>query len=130
MNLPNLQEGLRNHIYILNQVYELKRRLRRCEIPDGILRPLERLEEHLRSDLHVPGVVSDGCGLQIDDPADEAYDERRTDLDADVIGERDGELFVIDVLKPIIRLTKGGHTQIIQRGSVVVGTKSQKGQSS
>jgi len=125
--IPNLQDGLRNHLYVLNQVYTLKRRLGRCEIPDGTLRPLERLEEHLRSDLHAPGIELDGYGLQLDDPADTPYDERRTDLNAEVIGKRDGELFVIDVLKPIIRLTKGGHTLILQRGSVTVGAKRQEG---
>jgi hypothetical protein len=126
--VPELQEALRNQLYVLNQVYALKRRLRQCQLPDGTIRPLERIEEHLAADLHLPGVKSNRCGLVLVDPLGQPYDDRRTELDAEVIGAGDYPLFVVDVLKPIIRLTVEGKTYVVQRGSVTVAPQTAEGE--
>jgi len=106
-------------VYILNQTYALKRRLRNCQLPPGTLRPLERIEEHLEHNLRLSDLPA-GSGLTIDDPLGQKYDERRSDLEAEVISDGDGPPIVVDVLKPIIRLSRGGQTDIIQRGVVTV----------
>jgi hypothetical protein len=127
--VPDVRDALRNHLYVLNQLYALRRRLRNCrELPDGALRPLDRIEEHLRSSLHAPGVLPDGYGLVVDEPGPgQAYDECCTDLEAEVVGEGEGPLVVVDVVRPIIRLTAEGRTYIIQRGRVVVAPQTPKG---
>ena len=130
MNVLEIQGGLRNHLYILNQVYALKRRLRLCQIPDGALRPLERIEEHLAANLHVPALLPDGWGLVIEDPSGQRYDDRRTDLEAEVIGDSAAPLYIVDVIKPVIRLTSEGRTLVIQRGSVTVAPRKTEGEAS
>ena len=129
MNIPQLQDALRNQIYVLNQLFVLKRRLGKCQLPDGTLRPLERIEEYLSGSLHVAGgLLPDGAGLVMDDPQGEPYDDRRTEIEADVIGAGDDPLFIVEVLKPIIRLTIGGRTFVIQRGQVVVAPRAVQGE--
>jgi hypothetical protein len=127
VDIPELQDVLRDHLYVLNQVFALKRRLRKCEIPEGTLRPLERIEEYMAANLHVRDVLPDGCGLVMVDPLGESYDDRRTELEADVIGAATGPLFIVDVLRPIIRLSIGARTYVLQRGAVTVAPETEEG---
>jgi len=130
-DVRKLQEVLSNHLYTLNQVYELKRRLRNCrELSAESLRlldrPLERIEEHLSGSLYLPEGPPNGCGLIIDDPQGESYDECRTDLEAELVGEGDGPLMVVEVVRPVIRLVVQGQTWVVQRGRVVVALKAEQ----
>lgn len=59
-------------------------------------------------------------GLTFEDPQGQPFNQTRADLDATISGEGTEDLYVIDVIKPIIRVSISGISQVIQKGIVVV----------
>ncbi|MEM7370425.1 MAG: hypothetical protein AAF587_17580 [Bacteroidota bacterium] len=107
MELSN--PSMLNHlIQLVNQVYEMEKKLARMENSSSLMRNLRRMKQEL-----------DQIGLSYHDPVGEPYDETRTDCDASISGVGDEDLVIQEVIKPIIR-EGGKFGQIIQRGIVVV----------
>jgi hypothetical protein len=102
---------------VLNQAFELERRLSKVDDPDRFSRPLEKLKE---------AFDTDEAQFVIDNPINQKYDITRTDVEATITGVEHEGLEITEVLKPIIKLTCNGTSRIIQKG-VVIASASKHG---
>lgn len=106
----------RNLLLILNQVYDIQRKLEKIDTPNSISRNVNRIKQVFEESLFPAGQ-----GLVIHDPQGEPFDETRTDCEASISGDSTENLFIREVVKPIIRLKQGEISMIVQKGVVVVG---------
>jgi hypothetical protein len=59
--------------------------------------------------------------LYIYDPSGEKYTETRTDVEANIVSQNSGNnLYISQVIKPIIYIDKDGIKQLLQKGVVTV----------
>ncbi len=98
---------------VLNQVFEIERRLSKMDDPAKLSRPLEKLKE---------AFDSDEVTFIIENPISQKYDITRTDVDATIAGPEHEELEITEVLKPIIKMTRNGMSRIVQKGVVIVSS--------
>ena len=94
---------------LINQIFDLQRKVERMEQGRSLHRNLRRMSESLAE-----------MGFTWHDPTGEPYDETRTDCEASIAGDSSQNLRIVETLKPIVRLTHGRHPQLIQRAVVVV----------
>ena len=123
MNPIVVSSELRVFLDMLNQVFEIEKKLEQITESNSIHRNLRRLKTTFESSL--PIFNSPGAGFVIQNPMGEAYDETRADCEASIAGDATEDLVIIDVIKPIIHFQKEGHSQIVQKGVVVVKSKSE-----
>ena len=98
---------------LLNQLYEVERKLKLHGDPANALRNLEKMKDALEEN-----------GLFYEDPMGQAFKETRTDLEASISGRGTENLVVVEVMKPIVRLGPRALSQIVQKGIVVVESKT------
>lgn len=96
---------------VLNQVFELERRLSKLDDSEKFNRPIEKLKE---------AFDSDEARFVIENPINQKYDITRTDVEATITGAEHEGLEITEVLKPIIKLTSNGVSRIVQKGVVIV----------
>lgn len=97
---------------LVNQVFDLEKKAKRLADGQKLNRNLRRIKETLET-----------VGLQIHDPLGEPFNETRTDCDASISGTHSDNLFITEVLKPIVHQNIDGFLQLIQPGVVVVSGK-------
>jgi hypothetical protein len=108
----------KKYIEILDQVFEIEKKLDSISEPNSIGRNVNRLKEYFEY------LMPDG-GLIYQNPIGEKFNETRTDLEASIAGNSAENLVVTEVIKPIIRLrTNTGATTIVRKGVVVVESKN------
>lgn len=100
---------------ILNQIFEIEKKLNKIQEPNSIHRNLTKLKEIFESQL-----LSGQSGFSIEDPIGQPYDETRLDCEATISGEGSENLVITEVIKPVIRYKQGGYNQIVQKGIVIV----------
>jgi len=104
-------------IEILDQVFEIEKKLESINEPNSLGRNVNRLKECFEY------LMSDG-GLIYQNPLGEKFNETRTDLEASIAGNSAENLIITEVIKPIIRLrTNTGVTTIVRKGVVIVESK-------
>ena len=104
------------YLEMINQIFEIEKKVEKLEERNSISRNISRLQdifEHLQ----------DGVGFIYHNPIDEPYDETRLDCDANIAGEGTENLIITEVIKSIIRIKQGGMTKIVQKGIVIVQSK-------
>ena len=101
------------HIFILNQVFDMEKKVAKLPDARSLTRNLNRIKQSFSE-----------IGLNYHDPTGEAYNETRTDCEATISGESVENLYIEEVIKPIIRLQQDGFHTIIQRGVVIVRAKN------
>lgn len=94
---------------VLNQTYEVERKLTLHGDPGNALRNVEKLKDTLAVE-----------GLFYEDPMGQSFKETRTDLEASISGHGTENLVVVEVIKPIIRGGNAGFSRVVQKGIVVV----------
>jgi hypothetical protein len=114
--LPESQKVL---LDLLNQVFEIEKKLERIEESNSISRNVNKLKELFETELY-----PQSGGFTYYNPIGEEYSETRTDCDASIAGESTENLVIIEVIKPIIRLKQGGFNQIVQKAVVVVQSQN------
>ena len=97
---------------LVNQVFELEKKLTKIDQAQKTQRNLRRIRESLEE-----------LGMQYHNPLGEPYDETRTDCEASIAGEETENLFITEVLKPIVHLKSDGNVQLLQPGLVIVAAK-------
>lgn len=97
---------------IINQVFELEKKLHGKAELAGLQRHVERIRTSLEE-----------MGWQTGNPLGEPYTETRTDCEASIAGEISGPLQVTSVIKPIVYLKEEGQPVIMQKGVVIVASK-------
>lgn len=108
---PEVQKWI---LGIVNNVYELERKASLGSDPANISRNITRIRDFLAE-----------AGLIYEDPMGQAFKETRTDLEASISGPHTENLYVTEVIKPIIRYGDGNFSTVVQRGMVVVEGKKE-----
>lgn len=67
--------------------------------------------------------VLEEAGLFLYNPAGEKYTETRADLEANISGNSTTDLYVTDVIKPVVYSDLEGKKTLIQKGIVIVSGK-------
>ena len=118
-----IPEDIKTHLYTLNQVFEIEKKLNKLnqhynyennKSLNSPARNIKNLKDYFQTSL--PNNIS----LTYHDPIGEDYNETRTDCQASIAGEKTENLKIVDVIKPIIRISQNGMNRIIQRAIVVV----------
>lgn len=113
-----LNKSLKNHIFILNQIFEIENKLSKMSENNSIKRNIDRLKNFYENEL------DDNISFIIENPKGQIYNETRTDVIANIAGESVDNLIIVDVIKPIIRIKQNGINKIIQKGIVIVQDKN------
>jgi len=96
-----------------NLIFELEKKLGDNDSP-GVKRNIQRMKDLL-----------DEAGILLMNPMGEPYQETRTDLEANIASTAArGGLFVLDVIKPVLYAQQEQGRALLQKGVVIVGTKS------
>lgn len=101
-------------LQILNNLCDIERKLNMHGDPGNSRRNVERIKEALQDQK-----------LFYEDPMGEKFSETRTDLEASIAGSGTEDLVVVEVIKPIIRLGDESYSKVVQKGIVVVESKTQ-----
>lgn len=110
---------------ILNQVFEIEKKLSKLTEDNSIGRNVRRLREQFASGNWQVGPPTTPISLEYHDPTGEPYDETRTDCDASIAGSSAEALRIVETIKPIVRLRQGVFDKIVQRAVVVVSSDVQ-----
>lgn len=98
---------------VLNQVFDIEKRLASIDDRDKLSRPLEKIKT---------AFDSDEMQFLIDDPIAQKYDITRTDVETTIVGNSHDNLKIIEVFKPIIKITSNGVSRVIQKGVVIASS--------
>lgn len=99
----------------LNNIYEIEKKLSLHGDIGNIKRNVEKIKE----------IFAD-TGTFYEDPIGQDFKETRTDLDASIAGNSTEDLVVVEVIKPIVRVGDNSFSKVIQKGIVIVQSKSEK----
>lgn len=97
----------------LNHLYDMERKLALHGDAAGVLRNIERIKDSISEEK-----------LFFEDPMGQMFNETRVDLEASIAGEGAENLYVTEVIKPIIRFGDLHYSKVIQRGIVVVRARA------
>lgn len=108
-------------IDIINQIYEIEKKVCQIKEQNSIQRNINKLKEIFQYDL----IKTDGQehGFMYHNPIGESFNETRTDCEASIAGSGTDNLFISEVIKPIIRYSIGGINVIVQKAVVIVESK-------
>lgn len=120
----------KSSLTILNQIYELERKLKKNEDFANLSRNINKIKD-VFSEEGVPSWDGGGGQLHIrltyEDPMGQPFNETRTDLEVDISGPGTEDLVVVEVIKPIIKAILGdGLFRIVQRGIVTVESRKEQ----
>jgi hypothetical protein len=117
---------LKCYLTVLNQLFELNQKLKKHGDTANFSRNVSRMKDAFAED----GLPCAGGGrvrLDYEDPMGQAFTETRTDLEATISGSGTEDLFVVEVIKPIIRaVVKDGRSQVVQKGIVIVESRREQ----
>lgn len=104
------------HLDLLNAFFDIEKKK---EGTVNIERQLSRVKRIFENCFNEAG----GGGLFLLNPIGERYEFTRTDCEASVTGTDVGNLYIIEVIKPIIAYRHNGEQTIVQKGIVIVASK-------
>jgi hypothetical protein len=119
---PNFKQ-YKPYFELLDQLFEIERKLENIEESNSILRNLNKMKDIFETNLFSSSTSSE-IGFTYDNPIGESYNETRLDLEASIAGNSTENLVIKEVIKPIIRYKSGGSTLIARKGVVVVESKN------
>lgn len=100
-------------IKIINQIFDLEKKLQANSGMPNPIRNFERIRENLSE-----------MGITIHNPLGETFSDTRTDCEASIAGDISNKLVITEVIKPIIFHSDADKRKvIIQRGIVIVQSK-------
>ena len=108
---------------LLDQLFEIERKLENIEESNSISRNLNRMKDIFETNL-LPNSSGPDIGLTYHNPIGESYNVTRLDLEASIAGNSTKNLEIKEVIKPIIRYKRGGSSLIARKGVVVVESKN------
>lgn len=106
---------------LINNIFEIERKAAVLSESSSIMRNVNKIKEILEHDLLSTG--GETGGLVYHNPLDEDYNETRTDCEASIAGTSTENLKITEVIKPIVRLKRGGISLIVQKGIVIAESK-------
>lgn len=93
---------------ILNQVFEIEKKSSQSSF-DKLERNIDRIKDDFEE-----------LGYIIEAPLNVPYDDRRTDVEANITGNGKGRLMITDIIKPIIYFKENNETVLVQKGVIIV----------
>lgn len=105
-------ENVKHHLKIINQFFEIEKKLAALSGAESAQRNVERIKSYFEE-----------MGYQIHNPIGESYSETRTDCEASIAGASAENLYINEVIKPIVRYLQEGQPQIIQKGIVITRSR-------
>lgn len=118
---------------VLNQLYEIEQKLPKLDDSVSLRRNIDKMKDAFAEEglpIHDAGGRPCCVSLTYEDPMGQPFKETRTDLDATIAGTGTDNLVVVEVIKPIIRVTlKGGEdgfSRIVQKGIVTVKSREER----
>jgi hypothetical protein len=102
----------KDHLRIINQLFEVDKKIRSIHGAEGVLRNLERIKNYFEE-----------MGYHIYNPLGEPYSETRTDCEASIAGTSTENLYIQEVIKPIVHQVQQGESRIIQKGIVIAASR-------
>ena len=102
----------KDNLNILNQIFEIRKKLKDNPAERSISRNLQRISTALED-----------IGYKTHNPINETYDETRLDCEARIAGETADNLYISEVIKPIIYLHDNGQNHIVQKAIVIAEEK-------
>lgn len=109
------------YIDILDQIFELERKVEALNEPNSLSRNVKKMKEVF--ECIFTSETEGESGLTYHNPIGEAYNETRTDIEASIAGNSTENLYVTEVIKPIIHYRIRGTALIVRKGVVVVESK-------
>lgn len=97
---------------ILNNLCDIERKLEIYGDGSSVRRNVERIKDLLQDEQ-----------LFYENPLGEKFAETRTDLEATIAGQGTENLYVVEVIKPIVRYGDKKFSLVVQKGIVVVRSK-------
>jgi hypothetical protein len=97
----------------LNNIYDMERKLNSHGDPGNLRRNIDRIKEAFELE-----------NVFYDDPLGQPFNETRTDLEASITGIEVDDLVVVEVIKPIVRVGPRAYSRVVQKGIVIVKSKS------
>lgn len=114
LNPSFIKQSVPDYLLVtLNQLFQIEQKVSKINEQNSIKRNIERIKEEFKL-----------IGLTMHNPDGEVYSETRTDCEASIAGNSTENLFISEVIKPIIRFSKENTSVIIQRGVVVVESRT------
>lgn len=109
------------YVDLLDQIFEVERKAEAIHEANSINRNINKMKEVFENIFSTATEAE--AGLTYHNPIGEPYNDTRTDLEASIAGDSAENLFVTEVIKPIIRYRRGGTALIARKGVVVVESK-------
>lgn len=97
---------------ILNNLCDIEKKLDNNGDSSNVRRNVDRIKELLEDER-----------LFYESPLGQKFTETRTDLDATITGAGTENLYVVEVIKPIVRYGDKSFSVVVQKGIVVVQSK-------
>jgi hypothetical protein len=110
------------YIDLIDQIFEIERKAESIREVNSINRNINRMKELFENIFSTTSELD--TGLSYYNPIGESYNDTRTDLEASIAGNSTDDLFITEVIKPIIRYRKGNMTIIARKGVVVAESKT------
>ncbi|HTI60107.1 hypothetical protein [Mucilaginibacter sp.] len=102
---------------IINQIFEIEKKLNLIKESNSIQRNVNRLKECFEN---LKTLSDEPMSIIYKDPIGEDYNETRTDCEASIAGTGTENLVIVEVIKPIIYCQLKGQNIIAQKGIVIV----------
>jgi hypothetical protein len=119
----NFLKALKPHLFVLNQIFEIEKKVLKIEEQNSIIRNTDRLKSYFETEVFSDGIEFQGfsiIGLSLHNPIGEVFNETRLDCEATISGESHENLEIIDVIRPIIFAKTDNSQIVIQKGIVIV----------
>jgi hypothetical protein len=97
---------------VLNNIYDIERKMQIHGDLGNAKRNVERIKETFESEK-----------IFYEDPMGQFFAETRTDLEVSITGIGTENLYVVEVIKPIIRIGEKNFSRVVPKGIVVVESK-------
>jgi hypothetical protein len=104
-----ISEAERRLLTVLNQVFEIEKKLSLHGDPSNLGRNINRIKDAMLD-----------LSFFYEDPTGQEFQETRTDLQAAISGKGTEGLKIVEVIKPIIRRGQRELSFVVQKGVVVV----------
>jgi hypothetical protein len=115
MKIPLPPDVPKQTLSLLNKQYEIEQKILKNGDPCNLSRNVNKMKD-----------IFEEIGLYYEDPMGQSFKETRTDLEATISGQGTENLTVVQVIKPIIRVSRLMNSQEIG-GARTLSRVAQKG---
>jgi hypothetical protein len=121
--MSNILKVFKPYLFLLNQLFEIEKKVKKLEEQNSINRNIEKLKNYFEVEAIENEIEFQGfkvSGLYYVNPLGEGYNETRLDCEATISGDSYENLTIVDVIRPIVFAKSGSKQFIIQKALVIV----------